>query len=219
MDAALDRGIGRVLDTVRRYGLEENTLLFFINDNGGATNNGSDNGPLRGMKGSKWEGGIRVPFMVKWPAQLAAGRTCDQPVISLDIFPTCVAAAGGSLARHPDLDGVNLLPLLQGSEQKPPHEFLFWRRGVAAAVRHGQWKLIRSETNPTLLFNLEQDLGETHDLADRHPEIVKRLTDALSKWEQQLAPPRWREGEPWRTNQILKHQMQVAGREMERKYP
>jgi len=219
MTLALDRGIGRVLDSLRQSGIENNTLLFFINDNGGATDNGSDNGRLRGMKGSKWEGGIRVPFMVKWPARLQAGITFDSPVVSLDILATCVRAAGGSLSKYSNLDGVDLLPYLEGNLTGHPHKLLFWRRGVAAAVRSGPWKLIRSESNPTLLFDLDRDLAETDDLSLQHPAVVEELLGALELWERSLEPPKWKEGEKWERNQILKHRMEVFGREMERKYP
>lgn len=220
MDKALDDGVGRLLATLEENGLEDDTLLFFINDNGGATSNGSDNGPLRGMKGSKWEGGIRVPFMVKWPKQLKGGRTYDKPVISLDIQATAIAAAGGNPKDQPRaLDGVDLVPFLSGKAQGDPHKALFWRRGVAAAVREGSWKLIRSETNPPILLNLDNDLGESRNLSSGNPKIVKRLSRLLSTWERDLAPPKWREGERWSKNQIYKHRMDVLGRDAERKFP
>ncbi len=220
MDKALDDGVGRLLRTLKENGLEEDTLLFFINDNGGATSNASDNGPLRGMKGSKWEGGIRVPYMVKWPERLGAGTVYNHPVISLDIAATAIAAAGGSPGKRPKaLDGVDLLPFLTGANRKPPHDTLFWRRGVAAAVRQGPWKLIRSKTNPPVLVNLADDLGETRNLASEKPDIVARLATKLTQWERELAPPKWREGERWSKNQIYKHRMDVIGRDMERKIP
>jgi arylsulfatase A-like enzyme len=219
MTRSLDEGVGRVLDALDQEGLADDTLLFFINDNGGATNNGSNNGPLRGMKGSKWEGGIRVPFMVRFPEKVPAGITFDRPVSSLDIFATCVNAARGSLMAQSNLDGVNLLPFLDGSVVGEPHEMLFWRRGVAAAVRAGDWKLIRSESNPTLLFDLAQDLAETENLAAQHPDKVNELLAALDAWERDLAPPKWTEGEKWERNQVMKHRMEVSSREMEREYP
>ena len=219
MTRSLDEGVGRVLDALDQEGLADDTLLFFINDNGGATNNGSNNGPLRGMKGSKWEGGIRVPFMVRWPGKVPAGMTFDRPVSSLDILATSVNAAQGSLKGDSNLDGVNLLPFLDGRVVGDPHEMLFWRRGVAAAVRAGDWKLIRSESNPTLLFDLAQDLGETENLAPQHPGLVNELLAALEAWERDLAPPKWTEGEKWERNQIMKHRLEVSGRAMEREYP
>jgi arylsulfatase A-like enzyme len=223
MTVSLDQNVGRVLDALNEHEIERETLIIFINDNGGATGNGSDNGPLRGMKGSKWEGGIRVPFIVRWPSVLPGGTTYDHPVISLDVLPTVLTAAGGDVeainASERPFDGVDLIPYLSGERSEAPHEILFWRRGVAAAVRQGPWKLIRSEGNPTLLFNLDDDLSETTNLAETRPEIVARLTTALETWESELAPPKWREGDVWEQNQIMKHRMDVIGREMERRYP
>lgn len=219
MMAALDQGVGLVLDRLKAHGLEDNTLVIFINDNGGATNNSSDNGLLRGMKGSKWEGGVRVPWLMRWPAGLPKGQTFDHPAISLDIAPTCLAAARADIKPSQPLDGVNLLPYLLGENQAPPHESLFWRRQVASAVRQGDWKLIRTPGNPTLLFNLAQDLGETQNLAQQHPEVVIQLEQALDQWETQLVEPLWVNGDPWRKNQILKHRMDVIGRKAEQRLP
>ena len=221
MTAALDEGIGKLLATLRETKLESSTLVILINDNGGATNNASDNGPYRGMKGSKWEGGIRVAFLAQWPGRLPAGKTYDKPVISLDILPTCLAASGADPDRRKErkLDGVNLLPYLAGKKADPPHEILFWRRGVAAAVRKGPWKLIRVKGNPTLLFDLEKDRGETRDIAKDHPQVVSELLAALADWEKQLSPPKWVEGKHWETNQVLKHRLDVVGRAAERRLP
>jgi arylsulfatase A-like enzyme len=219
MTSSLDDGMGQLIKTLKDQGLDDDTLVFFINDNGGATGNHSDNGPLRGMKGSKFEGGIRVPFMIRWPGQISSGKVYEQPVISMDILPTALAAIGAKSKGPKKLDGVNLLPYLSGEKQGPPHEYLFWRRGVAAAARKGKYKLIRSKDNPHLLFNLDADQSETKNIASQHPQIVKQLLAALADWEKDLSPPRWREGDRWQQNQILKHRMEVVGRAMERKYP
>ena len=219
MMKALDDGVAKVRAALAEHKLAEQTLIVFINDNGGATGNGSDNGPLRGMKGSKWEGGIRVPFMMTWPGRLPKGTTFDAPVISLDILPTALAAAGGTWTGKKPLDGVDLLPYASGRKKGTPHEVLFWRRGVAAACRKGDWKLIRVQGNPDLLFDLAKDPGEKTNLAGKHPDKVKDLKVALAAWETGLAPPRWREGKVWERNQVMKHRMDVIGRAMERKYP
>jgi arylsulfatase A-like enzyme len=219
MMASLDEGVGRVMETLDREQLTDNTLIFFVNDNGGATGNASDNGPLRGMKGSKWEGGIRVATLLSWPGTLPANTEYHQPVSSLDFLPTALAAAGKPLPADNQLDGVNLLPYLSGDNTNAPHDILFWRRGVAAAVRRGPWKIIRSEGNPTLLFNLERDQSEQNNLAEQHPEIMQELLAALVNWERDLAEPKWREGKKWDHNQVMKHRMDVIGRDMERKYP
>ena len=217
MTASLDRAVGQVLETLSVMGLSDDTLIMFVNDNGGATNNASSNGIYRGMKGSKWEGGIRVPFIVAWPGHLPAGVDYEQPVSTLDILPTAVAAAGGT----PDasIDGVNLLPFLDGDEAGPPHERLFWRRSVAAAVREGDWKLIRVEGSEPMLFNLADDPSETTNLASGYPQRVAAMSASLVDWESELAEPRWGHAVRYMKNQKSKHQMDVQGRDQERKYP
>lgn len=219
MTRSLDRAVEGVIDALKERGLYENTLLFFLNDNGGATNNASDNGILRGMKGSKWEGGIRVPFMIQWPKGLPSGKVYEEPVISLDILPTSLAAATGEPGEGVSFDGVNLLPYLRDQIQVVPHAELFWRRGVAAAVRRAEWKAIRVEANPPLLFNLKQDPGETTNLAKEKPLILRSLLQSLGEWEADLAEPLWREEKKWEINQLKKHRMDVLGREMERLFP
>ena len=218
MTKALDDGIAKVRATLQRHEVLDETLIVFINDNGGATNNGSDNGAMRGMKGSKWEGGIRVPMILAWPAGDVPPETVyDRPVSALDVLPTAVRAAGGDPASN--LDGVDLVPFVAGRDKGYPHETLFWRRGVAAACRKGDWKLIRSDGNPDLLFNLADDPREMKNLASQHPVKVAELRTDLSDWEGELEPPRWKEGAKWERFQKLKHRMEVVGREMERKYP
>ena len=139
MMASLDENIGRLTQVIKQNNLDSNTVIIFLNDNGGATTNFSDNGPLRGMKGSKWEGGIRVGMIVNWKDKVPENSTYDQPVISLDILPTFLAAAGAKQSGSKKLDGVNLLPFITNENKAAPHEILYWRRGVAAAVREGKW--------------------------------------------------------------------------------
>ncbi len=148
MTLALDEAIGKVLDKLRAEKLEENTLIFFFSDNGGPTMpgttiNGSRNTPLRGSKRTTLEGGIRVPFVASWKGQLPAGKTYDQPVIQLDILPTALAAAGVEVKSEWKLDGVNLLPYLEGKNTAAPHDILYWRFGQQMAIRKGDWKLVR----------------------------------------------------------------------------
>lgn len=218
MMASLDENVGRVLAALKKNGLEDNTLIYFLNDNGGATTNFSDNGPLRGMKGSDWEGGLRVAMMMKWPGQVPAGAVYHRPVSSLDIFATSLAVAKGDTAALKNKDGVNLMPYIKGEKKEAPHPVLYWRRGVAAAIREGNWKLIRVETNPILLFDLSKDLSETVNVAPQNPEVVKHLLAKLSEWEKGLSAQHW--GSSYGSkNLILKHRMNVVGRDMERKYP
>lgn len=194
MLSAEDDGVGRVLAALREANLDENTLVIFFSDNGGPTHgNGSRNAPFRGFKGQVWEGGIRIPFMIRWTGHIAAGQVLDTPIISLDLFPTALAAAGIEVPGDLHLDGVNLLPWLAGaSRNDPPHDVLYWRFKPAWAIRDGEWKLERPVGEDTAqLFNLAQDPGEQHDLIAEQPEIAKRLRTKFDDWNGELMEPRW----------------------------
>jgi len=221
MMTSLDDNVGKLISSLKQLKLDKNTLIIFINDNGGATTNSSDNGVLRGMKGAKWEGGIRVAMMMNWPEYISPGFVYRHPVSALDILPTALAAINGSQKGLLPLDGVNLIPYLKAGNNKAPHEALFWRRGVAAAMRKGNWKLIRiieNQVQHVLLFDLEKDLSETTDLSDKYPRIVKEMLRSLGQWEKNLDKPHW--GSTYGgKNQIMKHRMETKGRAMERLYP
>ena len=210
MLSAMDDGIGRTLETLREQKLEQDTLLIYLNDNGGPTMatttvNGSSNSPLRGSKRTTWEGGIRVPFIVKWKGRLPEGRVDKRPIIQLDVLPTVLAAAGVSLEPTAGLDGVNLLPFLNGMRGDAPHDALYWRLGGMMAIRQGDWKLVRSREGPFVdgdpavltdlsgaeLFNLVEDLGESKNLAAARPDKVKELSEKWQGWNRQLAKPLW----------------------------
>jgi len=193
MLAELDLAVGRVLDRLDETGLTEDTLVVFISDNGGLTANASSNGALRGFKASTWEGGIRVPFVVRWPGHLPAGETFDQPVIQLDILPTALAAAGVTVPDGLQLDGVDLVPHLAGRVEAPPHDRLFWRFGEQTAIRSGDWKLVRANgvTEP-MLVNLADDTGETTDRSATNPDKRRELESAWRDWNGQLKAPLWK---------------------------
>jgi arylsulfatase A-like enzyme len=194
MMSAMDDAVGRVLDKVREIRQEENTLVFFLSDNGGPTQQTtSQNGPLRGVKATTLEGGIRVPFCVQWKGKVPAGTNYDQPVIQLDILPTVVAAAGGSIDPTWKLDGVNLMPCLTGQQDGPLHEALYWRFGEQWAIRRGDWKLVASRIDgkEPKLFNLRDDMGETKDLTAEQPDKVTELQVEWNKWNAELKPPLW----------------------------
>jgi arylsulfatase A-like enzyme len=192
MLSALDDGVGAVIGKLAEAGLESNTLIFYVSDNGGPTPvTTSSNAPLRGYKGQVLEGGIRTPAMIRWKGRLPAGKVYSQPVISLDIVPTAVAAAGIKLTEADKLDGVNLLPYLTDENTQPPHDALFWRYGEQMAVRKGQWKLIKVAGKPVELYDLASDIGEVHNLAKQTPKMVEQLQAALRQWDAQLAKPRW----------------------------
>jgi arylsulfatase A-like enzyme len=216
--SSLDDNIGRLTKTLKDNNLDENTLILFLNDNGGATTNSSDNGQLRGMKGSKWEGGLRVAMAMSWKNNIPKNTTYDYPVNALDFLPTALGAASGKQIGKKKFDGVNLIPYLKGEKTEAPHKLLFWRRGVAAAVRESNWKLIRVASNPILLFDLSKDLSEQNNVAKGNPEIVKGLLSQLENWEKGLSKPHWTSSYGAK-NLIMKHRMENVGREMERLYP
>jgi len=149
------------------------------------------NAPLKGGKALVHEGGIRVPFCIRWPAVLPAGMVYRQPVISLDILPTAVAAAGGTLPADRPIDGVDLMPYLTGRDPGTPHEKLFWRHGPNKAVRMGHWKLLQYGDNPWRLYDLAEDIHEDHDLAEAKPEVVRKMIEAYRGWEAATVPPLW----------------------------
>ncbi len=195
MLSAMDDGVGVVLSKLRSLNLEEDTLIFFLSDNGGPTwQTTSRNDPLRGMKGEVLEGGIREPFMVQWKGHLPAGKVDDRPIISLDIAPTTLAAAGA--ATDAKLEGVNLLPYLSGEKAEAPHAAgLFWRYGKKHAARMGDWKLT-DNGDGAKLYNLAQDIGEKTDLAAQHPEKLKELEAAYAAWNGKNIPPGWGRDNP-----------------------
>lgn len=197
MSAALDRAVGVVLDALTRRGVERDTLVVFVNDNGGAA--GHDNAPLRGQKGSTWEGGVRIPFAMRWPAVLPRGRVYEHPVISLDVFPTVAAAAGARLPERP-LDGVNLVPFVTGAAPGRPHQTLFWKLGPAWAVRDGDLKLVggntgakkgKQDADTPALFDLARDPAEKTDLVAARPADVARLAKLHAEWRRDFPRPRW----------------------------
>lgn len=192
MTLAFDRAVGEVLGALDENNLTQDTLVAFISDNGGPEGvNASDNGPLRGVKGNPFEGGMRVPFALRWPAKLPKGETYDKPVIALDLLPTALAAAGLTADPPKPLDGVNLLPYLTGEKSGRPHDTLYWRAGDSKALRDGDLKLVYFQGEGPMLFDLANDLGEEKDLASSRPDDVKRLGDKLAAWEAEVEQPRW----------------------------
>jgi arylsulfatase A-like enzyme len=191
MMSAMDDAVGRVSDTLREAGLDENTLVFFISDNGGPPVNASNNTPLRGRKAQTLEGGVRVPFFVRWKGKIPEGKTYDSSVIQIDVLPTALAAAGASPPAGVKLDGVNLLPHLSGEKKEPPHERLYWRFGQQMAIRDGSLKLVKWNQEPVQLYDLAKDISEEHDLAASRTEDVKRLQAAWDEWNRGNVKPLW----------------------------
>ncbi|HIG29700.1 MAG TPA: hypothetical protein EYQ50_18635 [Verrucomicrobiales bacterium] len=195
---ALDEQIGRVMTTLDQLGFRENTIVFFMSDNGGPEHaNASDNGPLRGGKGEVYEGGIRVPFIVSWPGTVPAGVLYDHPVVSIDLMRTALEMGRAPIEEK--LEGVNLIPYLTGENPGAPNEALFWRmeNGTDYAVRSGPWKLAKTRDKTGLqLYNLDEDVGETRNLASERPEVLGSLIQLYQDWNaKNIAPffPGYRE--------------------------
>ena len=192
MVAGMDVGIGKVVDKLKETGQYENTLIFFYSDNGGHSMAASSE-PFRGHKGMLFEGGIRVPFLISWPQGLTGGIRYEHAISALDIFPTILAAAD---IAHPEkkLDGLNLLPFLNGERQGAPHDLLFWRYsdGAGYAVRKGKFKMIRSAfKDEFFLFDLENDPYEHHNLRHQYPQQFDELKTDYEQWTKGLIPAKW----------------------------
>lgn len=188
----LDLGVGRVVETLKQTGVWDDTLLFFLTDNGGSKAMDANNTPLRGFKQQNYEGGIRTPFIVSWPSRFKGGRMIDTPVTSLDILPTALDAAGVALPTAKPLDGASLLPLLTGRSRTHLPTF-YWSEGGEAggwAVRSGDWKLVAQRGQMKAeLFNLAADPGEQTDLAASQRAKVAELTRLYDAWLAQMAEP------------------------------
>jgi len=189
MVSAVDDGVNQLLNLLDELKLSENTIVFFLSDNGGPIpDNSSSNGVLRGKKGDLYEGGVRVPFAVQWPGQIPAGLKYHSPVISLDIFATA-AAVTGIKPRNP-IDGVNLIPYLNGTKKTEPHQSLFWRQYDlnVFAMRAGVNKMMIRQDSTTL-FDLNQDIGEKNNLAAQQKKQIKAMNQQLQRWKSQLKDP------------------------------
>ncbi|AKJ65425.1 sulfatase [Kiritimatiella glycovorans] len=195
MISAVDDGVGKVRDKLADLGIERDTLIFFISDNGaplkidmkdlpisfrGGAWDGSMNTPWTGEKGTIMEGGVHVPFLAAWPGTIPSGQVCEDPVISLDVAPTCLAAAGEPEAA--ELEGVNLLPRLRGEIDALPDRELYWKFWRQAAVRRGRWKYLRLSDGREYLFDLESDQHEHRNLIRTHPERAAELRGKLEDW-------------------------------------
>ncbi|WP_430928698.1 sulfatase-like hydrolase/transferase [Polaribacter marinivivus] len=192
MTLALDRACGRVFDELDKLGLTDDTLVIFTNDNGGPSNtNASNNYPLSGTKANHLEGGIRVPFLMRYPKQIAKNSSFDFPVSTLDLLPTFYKLAGGNDKDLKDVDGVDLMPFIHKKTTDRPHQTLYWKKENRATVRDGDWKLLRFPDRPAELYNIKEDISESHDLANKYPEKVKELYKKLFTWELTLTRPLW----------------------------
>ncbi len=195
---AIDEGVGRIDSTLRAIGKKENTIIVFLSDNGGRTEH-ADNRPYRGHKGMLFEGGIRVPFFMTWPEGLPSSTTYHKPVISLDLFPTFLEAAGEQINSDSNLNGVSLLPYVKGEETAEPHDYLYWRSvgGFEYAVRDRRYKFYKSAyKEKDLLFDLDKDQEERFDISEQHRHIVQRLKQAYQLWDKDNLNPAWVDPHP-----------------------
>jgi len=194
MIRSLDRGVGQVLEALKANGLEDNTLVLFTSDNGGAGYIGLPevNSPFRGWKISLFEGGIHVPYFAKWPARIAPGTEVSDPVHHFDLFATAAAAAGASLPDDRIMDGVDLLPFATGAAQGPPHRALFWRSGASQSALVDGWKLnVSDPPGRTWLFDMSVDPTEQRDLSSERPDKLAELQAALAQHNAAQAAPSW----------------------------
>jgi arylsulfatase A-like enzyme len=201
----LDQNIGNIMKALHAKGLERNTLVVFISDNGGPANsisNGSINAPLRGQKTTLLEGGIKVPFFLKWPAMLGGGRKFTDPVSALDICPTFIDAAGGTVSEKNHYTGISILPYLTGKTKQMPHQTMEWRYTAGVAIRDGDWKLIRLPDRLPMLYHLSEDIAEQHDVSLLYPDKTKSMLKKLGTWEMRLPHPVFHEPVEWRVRHL-----------------
>lgn len=187
---AMDDAIGGILEALDVNHIASRTIVVFVGDNGGATlSTRSSNGVLQGVKGLVNEGGIRVPFLIRWPSAIPPATVIDAPVSALDLVPTVLRASG--LKSDSPVDGMDIAPLWRRPGERPASRTLYWRLGTMHAVRDGDWKLVVYESTPPRLYDVAADPGEHRDLARNRPDVVQRLTVVYRAWEKQMVAPRW----------------------------
>jgi arylsulfatase A-like enzyme len=193
MISNLDDNIGRLMEYLADHKLTENSIIFFISDNGGAEyTHTTDNGRYEGGKNTEFEGGIKVPMIIRLPGRTAESGRFPHMVSSMDIFTTAIAAAGIPMMPGRELDGVNLIPYLMGENNTPPHEYLFWQRGISRVVRNNEFKLVMNEySGAEILYDLRQNKYENPDVASTNPKIINELKTAFQDWTQIHQPPMW----------------------------
>jgi arylsulfatase A-like enzyme len=191
MVSAVDDGVGRLLNQLEALHLDENTLVYFLSDNGGPEQvNGSDNGPLREGKSSIYEGGYRVPFAMQWKGKVKP-RVYDNPISSLDIFATISALSKSPVREDRPLDGVNMIPFITGKNKGLPHEIIYLRKfdEKGYSVRYKDLKLVLKRDGIPQLYDLKEDIGEHNDIAKQHPKVVEKLEAMRKEWDSKLIDP------------------------------
>jgi arylsulfatase A-like enzyme len=219
MTWSLDENIGKLTKKLEELNIANNTLIYFISDNGGAHNNQSTHGNLKGWKGNEFEAGHRVPFIMSWKNHIKPNQTFDGLSSSLDIFTTSIAAANITVDKKLQLDGANLLPFVMGTAFGNPHTMLYWRKLEEAAIRYKNLKLIRLENYGEVLYDLNTDISEVNDLSEIDNVNVQLLSRKLESWENTLIPPLWKEDKPWMDVTYHIHQMLMENKEVQFKQP
>ena len=194
---SMDDNIGKVLKVLKDFDLYDNTFVIFANDNGGEpSKNGASNSPLNGVKGTVLEGGIKIPLIFHWSNRITGNQLYNYPVTTLDVLPTVMNAIGADI--NVEIDGVDLLPYIGGENHHSPHETLYWRVNWGAAIRDGDWKLIRTPKNENRLFNLANDPEEIENLIEMFPDKAASSKQKLLVWEGSLPEPKWEPKEFWK---------------------
>ncbi|KGK30206.1 sulfatase [Cellulophaga sp. E6(2014)] len=192
---AIDRGVGQIVENLKKTGQYDNTLIIFLSDNGGHTGHGANNFPLTGRKGDTWEGGFRVPMFFHWPNKIPKGQKFDFPVSSLDFYPTLNHLAGATIPQNKILDGKNIWEAFTSNQNPHDKETLFamrHREGYTdVAARQNNWKAVKVRKEPWKLFNITNDISEKTDLSAAHPAILKKLVTEAENWSKTHTEPLW----------------------------
>ncbi|WP_346187945.1 sulfatase [Rubritalea halochordaticola] len=209
----LDRGVGRLLESLKVNGVDQNTLVVFMSDNGGASSNSSCNAPLRAAKGTLLEGGVRTPFLVSWPGVITPGTIIESPVSALDWMPTFIHAAGGSVSEKDGLDGLDLVGVLSGKVKEPAPRDLYWRFHGVNMMRSGDLKIIDRANALPWVFDLSKDPGEQNDLFKARLEEADSLKRKLGDWVLEVPHPLYWEGDNWAKIQAKAYEKSEAAKQ------
>ena len=186
----LDVNVGRIIEELKKQNLYENTVVVFLSDNGGYINNNvSINAPFRGQKGTLFEGGIHVPFIISYPEKFKAGTIYENPVIALDILPTFIELAGGEIAAKDNIHGINLTPFINGENSEMPHDYLMWNIQGVSAIRYGDMKMVNMPDKFPMLFDLSIDISEEKDIALKKKETADMMIEKLGMWNMSCPEP------------------------------
>ena len=191
----LDVNVGRIIEELKKQNLYENTVVVFLSDNGGYINNNvSINAPFRGQKGTLFEGGIHVPFIISYPEKYKAGTVYENPIIALDILPTFVEMAGGEIVEEDHIHGVDLTPYISGNDSNTPHEYLMWNMQGFSAIRQGDMKMVNMPDKYPMLYDLSVDISESNDLSRTEKEIADKMIKKLGMWNISCPEPLFFQG-------------------------